>query len=422
MADLKPQLNINLYNDALARKVIRYLLFFQLGALVLGLIFSLTTLTTLALFIAFLTLVAMLGTLFWTYIRYKSYPIVQEKMTLLKKANEVQNQIKVNTDYIQQAKQKREDLKRAEQTEMQATLLATQNEYIRGGMNAARITDASISGIGPALKQRLIEHGYKTAASITSQITTVEGFGPAKSQAVIDWHNKINAGLNSSKPVVLAPEQMKIIRDKFEALHTINTTAQNKYMGNKVALEETLGKMQPRIQELAPIKFGTYLRKALATGGLAAGLVGGVLIITQICLGTSSTLGAIMAAIPTITQTPSATLTPTFTFSPTITFTPTITDTPTLTFTSTITDTPTITFTPSKTYTPTRTSTPTGIPTQTLFPTSLVTLPIGGSTLIPTQPSQGSCCKVCGSTSKACGDSCISLKYTCHKAPGCACQ
>jgi len=32
-----------------------------------------------------------------------------------------------------------------------------------------------------------------------------------------------------------------------------------------------------------------------------------------------------------------------------------------------------------------------------------------------------SCCKVC-SQGKACGDSCISKSYTCHKAPGCACD
>ena len=32
-----------------------------------------------------------------------------------------------------------------------------------------------------------------------------------------------------------------------------------------------------------------------------------------------------------------------------------------------------------------------------------------------------SCCKVCR-TGKACGNSCISRQYTCHKAPGCACD
>jgi len=31
------------------------------------------------------------------------------------------------------------------------------------------------------------------------------------------------------------------------------------------------------------------------------------------------------------------------------------------------------------------------------------------------------CCKIC-SKGKACGDSCISRSYTCHKPPGCACD
>lgn len=36
-------------------------------------------------------------------------------------------------------------------------------------------------------------------------------------------------------------------------------------------------------------------------------------------------------------------------------------------------------------------------------------------------PSLGGCCKYC-TKGKACGDSCISRSYTCHKAPGCACD
>ena len=31
------------------------------------------------------------------------------------------------------------------------------------------------------------------------------------------------------------------------------------------------------------------------------------------------------------------------------------------------------------------------------------------------------CCKIC-SKGKVCGNSCISRSYTCHKAPGCACD
>lgn len=36
-------------------------------------------------------------------------------------------------------------------------------------------------------------------------------------------------------------------------------------------------------------------------------------------------------------------------------------------------------------------------------------------------PTNAACCKIC-SKGKACGDSCISRSYQCHKGPGCACD
>lgn len=58
--------------------------------------------------------------------------------------------------------------------------------------------------------------------------------------------------------------------------------------------------------------------------------------------------------------------------------------------------------------------------------TPTIKAPIVQPTLIifPTQPGGGTggeCCKHCAPNSKPCGDSCISISYTCHKPPGCAC-
>ena len=39
----------------------------------------------------------------------------------------------------------------------------------------------------------------------------------------------------------------------------------------------------------------------------------------------------------------------------------------------------------------------------------------------PAQPELAACCKICRK-GKACGNSCISRSYTCHKPPGCACD
>ncbi len=52
------------------------------------------------------------------------------------------------------------------------------------------------------------------------------------------------------------------------------------------------------------------------------------------------------------------------------------------------------------------------IPTPTAYPAWMTA---------PSQSQSGSCCKVCRK-GKACGNSCISASYTCHKGPGCACN
>ncbi len=98
---------------------------------------------------------------------------------------------------------------------------------------------------------------------------------------------------------------------------------------------------------------------------------------------------------------PSATLLPTETPTPTVSPSATSTETPT----ETATDTPTTTTEP--TLVPTAQPTVTDVPTAASHPATA-------------EPAR-SCCKMC-TKGKACGDSCISRSYTCHKPPGCACN
>ena len=59
---------------------------------------------------------------------------------------------------------------------------------------------------------------------------------------------------------------------------------------------------------------------------------------------------------------------------------------------------------------------------STATPAPPVVVPTLAPTLPPAPPpSPRTCCKIC-TTGKACGDSCISRSYTCHKPPGCACD
>jgi len=65
----------------------------------------------------------------------------------------------------------------------------------------------------------------------------------------------------------------------------------------------------------------------------------------------------------------------------------------------------------------------TGFTPQGAAATSVSTQ-LNRATPVPTPRSSTAdtgCCKHCGPNSKPCGNSCISLKYTCHKGAGCAC-
>jgi hypothetical protein len=101
------------------------------------------------------------------------------------------------------------------------------------------------------------------------------------------------------------------------------------------------------------------------------------------------------------------------------------TRTPRPTWPPTWTPTPKLTNTPV--FWPTNTPTPSPVPTNTLLPTNApyiapTSTPIPQPPPLPEAPPPSSgCCKHCGPNSQPCGDSCISLKYTCHKGPGCAC-
>lgn len=404
-------------NDLIARRVIRFLLLFQLLALLIGIIFTLTHISNFALTIALLTLFIFIGVLIWLYIRYRAYPIVQEKRKLSQQASGLQAQITAHTNNIQLTVQKREQLLRAEAEEMAVALQTLQTSYIQSGLSNTHLSDANIVGIGPKLKERLASHGFTNAATINVNITAIEGFGQAKSQAILSWRDQVVSHFNSTKPISLPFETSDAIKKKYIVHHENNNLQRKKLQEIKFNLEKKLADLQPHLEPLTFVTFPKYLWNVLAPEGVVAGITGFVLIITQLSLGATTTIGAIINSLPTATNTP------TITYTPTITLTFTSTFTPTITFTPSITNTPTITFTPTRTPKPTFTLTKTRVPTFTIiiWPTS----PYPTYTQIPYQASPtsggGACCKHCGSTSQPCGNSCISNSKTCHTAPGCAC-
>jgi hypothetical protein len=184
-------------------------------------------------------------------------------------------------------------------------LHSLQETYIKNGLAQAHISEAQIAGVGPKLKERLALHGITNAANINpATLGSVAGFGEAKKQAVLTWRNSIYSRLNQAKPMALAPEQAGAIQHKFETKHAANDAAEREAGARKLTLDSELNALRPRLRELSPLTFRNYLWQIFSAQRVVAGLMAAALVISQICLLSSASMGALAISIPTATLTP----------------------------------------------------------------------------------------------------------------------
>ena len=364
--------------DLFARKISRYLLIFEIISLFISFILLLLKITSIAFALATITLLVFIGIFTWLYIRYQSFPIVQEKISLTKETTNLQLKIKAEINKINNVNQKQSQLVDAEKSEKNSALDRLQKEHINNGLANTRIDISNIPSIGPKLKERLASYGIVTAANINQNIRSIEGFGEAKTQTLLSWRNSIYENLVKTKPMNLPFETIDSIKEKYSILKNENETVGATAETNKKIFEESFKTKQQRLNQLIPVKFITYLSSTFSSNKTVSFLIMIILVMIQCALGFSTGSATIIASLPTLTYTPTKTFTPTFTFTPTITNTPTFTLSPTITFTPTITLSPTITFTPL----PTLPSSINGcIPTTTQRETGIVVGIVDGDTI-----------------------------------------
>ena len=344
----------DLREDALARKVTRALVIFQVAAVIAGIILIGQQLSSIAVWIALVSLVVLAGALLWFHMRHRSYPDVQEKLKLNQQDKSLQAQILAASANIRLAQQNREKIESAEQAERVQALQNFQNEYIESGMVNTQVAQADIPGLGPERRQQMAAHGFTSAKNTTWNVINVEGFSPAETQAILNWRNNVFINFVETKPAELPAEKQDEIKKKYQVQLAGNAEEQQKLEENRASLEEARKELQPRLDQLVPVPFKSFLQSNLATRGIAAGVIGMGLILSLLFLGSGATYAAILQSRPTATLTPTLTSTPTATFTQTVTSSPTPTYTPTFTNSPTITNTPRSDFTPGSTYTPTQ--------------------------------------------------------------------
>ena len=282
--------DVRFKDDPSARKVMRFLLFLQVTAMLVVIGLILLGSYPLALVISFLTLIVFIAALVWLYLRFQKIPIVREKADVQKRLLNAQNRIRKEENKIQAARRKRESLYKEEQAEVNETLKKAQDAHIEKGLASSALKHANIPGLGPKLKERLAGYGVVSAAQVGRNLSRIPGFGQDKQQALMDWRGEVLVRLEGTKPISLSNEQFEYIMNTYQALRKLNDAAEKTAQDNKRAAEYDLNSLAPRLKQLAPINFMAYASGSLASRSRAATLAAVILIVALLV----SSVGALL--------------------------------------------------------------------------------------------------------------------------------
>ena len=285
-----PTSRVSFHNDPFSRTVMRSLLLLQLGAMFVVLRLCLSDRFVPAMVISLLTLVFLLAVFGWLFARYRGLPVVREKRNLRGLVKKFDQHVRIEELRIYSAIKERARLVQAEKQEIHSALRKLQTDYIEDGLRNASIEQASITGIEPALKQRLAGYGILCAADVSHRITQLPGFGVEKCHALLGWRSDVKAELESTKPADPPPEQLDAIKQRYYALQDQNNAAERKAISSQQLLEHELMSLKPRLRALRTIRFSAYLSRSLASRGDFAALVAFVLVLTQVVSSLSVTL------------------------------------------------------------------------------------------------------------------------------------
>jgi DNA-binding helix-hairpin-helix protein with protein kinase domain len=82
-------------------------------------------------------------------------------------------------------------------------------------LRAQTVRQATLSGIGPRLKDQLAAKGVVTAADVDARIYSVKGIGEAKAQALKGWRYGVEWRANQAAPSALPDHEITRISSKY---------------------------------------------------------------------------------------------------------------------------------------------------------------------------------------------------------------
>jgi hypothetical protein len=104
----------------------------------------------------------------------------------------------------------------AEADELRNSLHRKQSDHIDASLRLAKVSAASIPGIGSERTSRLISAGIQTAADVYyHRVVCVKGFGQALASAVVDWRRKIEARARATMIQALPSGEIAQVQFRF---------------------------------------------------------------------------------------------------------------------------------------------------------------------------------------------------------------
>ncbi len=103
------------------------------------------------------------------------------------------------------------NLPQAERDELQRRLQKQQEQFVANYLGRQSVEVALITNIGPAVKQRLRQHGIVRASDVTpARLAAVPGIGENRAAVLLDWRRKVEALARQA-----APQGLSLIEESF---------------------------------------------------------------------------------------------------------------------------------------------------------------------------------------------------------------
>ncbi len=159
--------------------------------------------------------------------------VARRRNELLARAEELSQRIAVGSDAgASTALALRSDLEHLVAEAAEGLLREHQAAHLKGELLGHDLEQLRLPGLGARVRQKLLDHGLRTAADLTpDRLSQVDGLGPKRMEQLLAWKASLVADARRTQPVLLPEADMQALAAKFaqehQQLHAVEQRAES---------------------------------------------------------------------------------------------------------------------------------------------------------------------------------------------------